>query len=80
VVSNDQAFGALRGPNSGPLSKEDSMKGTKETCLRGISQINPLTAISNPNFSRKNRVDSRSNEDEDFGIRLRQERRDSLVS
>lgn len=34
----------------------------QDTGLRGISQINPLTAISNTNFSRKNRV---SQDDED---------------
>jgi hypothetical protein len=55
----------MRCNNSEALSKVEMLKGKKETCLRGISQTNPLTAISNPNFSRKNRVNSRSNDDED---------------
>jgi hypothetical protein len=73
----------MRCNNSEVLSTVEMLKGKKETCLRGISQTNPLTAISNPNFSRKNRVNSRSNDDEDafnFGGLSQPERRDSLVS
>lgn len=42
VVSNDQF-----------LPKAD----TNQSALRGISQMNPLAAISNPNFSGKNPID-----------------------
>ncbi len=73
----------MRCNNSEAVSNVEMLQGKKETCLRGISQTNPLTAISNPNFSHKNRVNSRSNDDEDafnFGCLSQQERRDSLVS